>query len=272
MATILLLCHAHDLFHARHFLVAGLVPHWTEAGHRVIVHEGARDVPEADVTILHVDRTVIPAEYVEALRGRAVVVNGRAIDLSKRRVSTHLVGPYDDYDGPVIVKTDANAGGVPEWLHEQVARRKGEAPPGPPAKYMTERYRIFDSVRRVPPRARLSPDLVIERFVPERDPRGYATRHWIFLGDRGWCSRVVGGQPVLKGADVVERTMVDVPDAIRARREELGLDFGKLDFVIHDGEPILLDANRTPTVPERLSGELAAGLAGLARGIDVFCK
>ena len=272
MATILVLCHAHDLFHARHFFVAGLFPYWAEAGHRVIVHEGARDLPPADVAILHVDRTVIPPEYVEALRAYPVVVNGRTLDVSKRRISEHLVGAYDDYDGPVIVKTNANSGGVPEWLHEQVARQKGEPPPGPPAKYMTERYRIFDSVKQVPARARLSPDLVVEKFLPERDPQGYASRHWIFFGDRERCTRVVGGQPVLKGIDIVGRTVVPVPDEIRAWRAKLGFDYGKLDFVIHDGRPVLLDANRTPTIPERLSPELAKGMANLAPGIDAFCK
>jgi hypothetical protein len=137
---------------------------------------------------------------------------------------------------------------------------------------MTERYRIFPSVKDVPPRARLSPDLVIEKFLPERDPRGYATRHWVFFGDRERCNRVVGANPVLKSIDVVEREPAPVPDAIRAWREKLGFDYGKFDFVIHEGRPVLLDVNRTPTIPEKLSAELEAGMAHLAAGLAAFGK
>ena len=42
------------------------------------------------------------------------VVNRRVTDISKRRISTNLVGPHDTYSGPVILKTDRNFGGLPQ--------------------------------------------------------------------------------------------------------------------------------------------------------------
>ena len=52
----------------------------------------------------------------------------------------------------------------------------------------------------------------------------------------------------------------DVPPALRRRRAELGFDFGKFDYVVQDGEPVLLDANRTPAIDE-IGGERARLLA-----------
>jgi hypothetical protein len=51
------------------------------------------------------------------------------------------------------------------------------------------------------------------------------------------------------------------------RREALGFDYGKFDYVEHDGEPILLDANKTPTFrgdPE------AQRVRWLSSGIEAF--
>ncbi len=42
--------------------------------------------------------------------------------------------------------------------------------------------------------------------------------------------------------------LASTPDAIRGLRRRLGIDYGKLDYVVHDGEVVLLDVNRTPAV------------------------
>ena len=61
------------------------------------------------------------------------------------------------------------------------------------------------------------------------------------------------------------------PGEIVALRQRLGFDFGKFDYVLHQGRSYLLDVNRTPAFghsPARLrrQGEvLAAGLHGLLR-------
>ena len=114
MATVLVLTHPNDpspiapLPRARRSSPIG--PTW---GTRVIVHEGTAKSPRADLALLHVDRTVVPDEYIEALGRYPVVINGATRDIGKRVISANLVGPYDDYRGPAIVKTNANASGIP---------------------------------------------------------------------------------------------------------------------------------------------------------------
>jgi len=269
MAHIVVVAHEHDLFASRPFMVKGLFPFWERAGHVVHVRHGVADLPEADVAFFHADATRVPPSYREALARYPVVVNGRTGDISKRVVSRNLVRPGDDYRGPVIVKTDMNSGGLPELLHNREARRKGETDE-PAGRFMTGRYPIFASLRHVPAALAADPALVLEKFLPERDPRGFVTRCWIFLGAVERCNRMVGKEPVVKGADVIERVPCEVPDAIRARREELGFDYGKFDFVIHDGEPVLLDVNRTPTTVATLSAAIEAGMATLAKGMEGF--
>jgi hypothetical protein len=74
----------------------------------------------------------------------------------------------------------------------------------------------------------------------------------------------------VKAENLVERIPVEVPEAMRARRAELGFDFGKFDYVRHGERWVLLDANRTPSYPRPPSAAGAAQLDGLARGIDAF--
>ena len=137
---------------------------------------------------------------------------------------------------------------------------------------MRSRYPVFASMSQVPVEAWADPDLVVEKFLPEEDERGYALRHWIFLGDHERCTRVVGPHPVVKGSDAIERAPVAVPEELRAWRRRLRFDYGKFDFVLHEGRPVLFDVNRTPTIPERLSGPAQAGMQDLALGLDAFLR
>jgi hypothetical protein len=78
---------------------------------------------------------------------------------------------------------------------------------------------------------------------------------------------------VVKAADAIDRTLVEVPDEIRAWRRKLGFDYGKLDFVIHEDKPVLIDANRTPTLPRgNVAAAIREGLEELAQGITAFLR
>ena len=58
---------------------------------------------------------------------------------------------------------------------------------------------------------------------------------------------------------------------IVAERSALRFDYGKFDYVLHDGEAVLLDINATPSfgavypaaLRERLARELAPGIEAL---------
>lgn len=272
MATITVLCGEHDLFHRRSFLLQHLFPHWIEAGHFVVVHEGPSEPPPADIAILHVDLTVVPPEYTRWLSRYPVVVNGATGDLRKRTYSRHRITRDSPHEGPVIVKTDANCGGLPERHWEQMeARKSGRRPL--PTRHIAGPYPIFDSKAQVPPSVWDDPALLVERLLLERDGDGYCVRVYIFLGDHERCSRVTGPDPIVKAGGSQKRVLVPVPDEIREARRRLGFDYGKLDFVMHEGTPVLLDANRTPTFPAgAISAAVAAGNRDLAAGIASFCR
>jgi hypothetical protein len=272
LAVVVVLTHRFDRFLREPFLVRSYFPTWEAMGHRVVVHEGSERPPAGDAVLLHVNRTLTPPAYLEAMSAYPVRINGRATNIAKRCVSENVVDHADGWTGPVIVKTDANAGGVPERLHAEQARRAGVEGFPVPRLISRNRYPVFDSYERVPESLRSDPDLVVEKFLPERDPRGYASRHWVFFGDREYCTRIVGPHPVVKGQDMVDRTLVEVPPALRAHRARLGFDFGKFDFVVHDGRPILLDANRTPTSPPALGELQRADAERMARGIAFFLR
>jgi hypothetical protein len=246
LARIVIIRHAEERpgdFHR--FMLHAVGELWKEAGHKVLVHYGCDDLPDADLAILHVNHSVVPQEYVDAVKRYPRSLNGDAVDIRKRTVSRNLLSRGDDWDGPVIVKTDLNYSGFPEWRAAKWAYDRGEGGPvGPPPRP----YRLFQSVREVPERVWDKPAMVVERFLPEFDGEHYYLRVYLFLGDRGRSRRSRSLKRIIKGHNIidVDQTPLEIPEFIVAERERLGFDFGKFDYVIHDGEPILLDANRTP--------------------------
>jgi len=250
------------------YLVSALAPHWRRMGHSVRVAFGIDNLPEADLAILHVDLSVTPEIYLRAAARYPVVVNGDARDIRKRLVSRNVLGSGDHWPGPVIVKSDLNNGGIPERL-----RATGRCGDSADVRRVHasgfNRYQVWNSLAQVPAAVFTNRRLVVERFLPERHGEFSAIRSWGFLGDRERCRRFLKADPIVKGQGLVPDELVEVPAAIRAERKRLGFDYGKFDFVLHDGEPVLLDANRTPGAPPRfVDAEFDAVLADLAGGLE----
>ena len=232
---IAILVHERDgrPFTAR-YIVWALRRLWRRQGHEVLVLRGPGREIDADVLLMHVDLTVIPDDYLEYARRFPVVLNGSVHDISKRAISTQLVSQGDAWDGPVIVKTNLNYGGVPEQLARgpvaaiwgRVTRRRTIDP---------LHYPVFPSMTDVPPEVFENPDLVVERFLPEREDDLYCIRVYLFLGDQWVCTRRMSPNPVVKEPAVVRRETVDVPEEIVEVRRRLGFDYGKFDFVVHEG-------------------------------------
>jgi len=273
MAHIVLITHTYDNFRERSFLLGSLAGHWLDAGHDVSLAEGLGNWPDGDVAVMHVDLSVVPAAYSEAARRYAIVVNGAATDVRKKRVSRHVVTQDDGWTGPVIIKTDLNYSGIPEMHAAQMFRRDGkpaDLPPGPVVS-TTRPYPILRSLGEVPREVWANPGLVVERFLPEQDAHGYWVRAWVFFGDRERCTRYRGTHPIVKTATIVGREPAPVPEELRAERERLGFDYGKFDFVVHDGRATLFDANRTPSAPPS-SPEIDASNAHLAGGLESLMR
>jgi len=277
--TIAILTHLRQGLDPDYFLARCKRFWWEREGRRVLVQQGTRNPPEADVAILHVDLTVVPPEYLALARRYERCINAGVADVGKRRISRHLVGPDDDYAGAVVVKHDLNHGGASErrlrlaeggpllrlreaalrWLPRAWHGRAGSD------------YQLFERKAQVPDWVWRRADLVVERFFAQRDGEGYAINQWFFLGPRGVVSTLVGPEPLVKWTPTIQRKPLHshVPESLWQRRRELAMDFGKLDFVMQDGEAVLLDANPTPHVGTTEVKERSLWICGvLAAGVD----
>lgn len=275
---IAIVTHAFDRFEHTRYLAGLLADIWREQGHEVVVTRGSREHVEADLAIAHVDRTRTPRAYRRLIEGYPRALNARVVDISKRHTSALRIRPGDAWSGPVIVKTNRNNCGLRE-LKQARARggivragfdlrhglpwwARSALPPGG--------YPVYACAAQVPRPVWWNPDLVVERFVPEPCAEGYRLRQWRFLGDRELHLEMIGPSPLVKGQTAlrVDPLRDEVPAEIRAARERFGFEFGKFDYGVVDGRPVLYDVNRTQSMPHLARGfraealVLAAGIAG----------
>ena len=263
MARIVVILHHSFDPESDRFALQLPIRAWQEAGHEVVMVAGTGALPDADLAILHVDLSVVPEDYAEAARRYPRVVNASVADIRKRAISRYLLARDDEWKGLVIVKSDLNTSGVPE-LRASFRARGGEFDARTRSSVLP-RYRVFRGLEAVPEQAWSNPDLVVEKFLPEHDDKGFYLRTWTFLGEHEICRRFARNKMIIKGADYLGFELVPVPDLLRAERERLGFDYGKFDFVVRDGQPILLDVNKTPGMPAR--PELCEAYRDLAGGL-----
>ena len=268
MRRILIIQHETEAASCKGFALQLLIDRWRADGDEVIVAAGTRDLPDADLAFLHVDLSVVPQEYAEAARRYPRSVNAAALDIRKRTVSRNILTRDDPWPGPVIVKTDLNCNGVPEFVAE--IRRLGRDPTPEEGAGKVFSYETARNPAAIPAAVWDAPQLVVERFLPERDKSGFYLRTWIFLGDRERCRRFRAAKPMIKGSDYLSVEPCPVPDFLRAERERLGFDYGKFDFVMQGDEPILLDANKTMGLPPANRPPLRAAYEELAAGLDAL--
>ena len=271
MATIVILEHQMQRGFNQPYMVYLLAEHWTARGHKVLRHFGTDTPPAADIAIANIDLTVIPDAYVALYSRYPRVINAAVVDISKRAYSTQQIVRGDPWPGPVIVKTNANFGGRIDARLRRRALAAGVTPDIPPQVTMTD-YAVLQSIDAVPADVWSNDALIVEKFLPEQDPDGYYMRVWVFLGERERSMRMRAQVPVIKSHHITNREYVEVPAAIRAWRQRLGFDYGKFDYVVRDGEAILIDANRTPGAPSGHATDpsIAAGMKMLSEGLDTF--
>jgi hypothetical protein len=261
-------------FWSGRYILRALAENWREEGYGVEVLSGTERFVEADVAVLHVDLTKVPRAYVNLARRYPRVVNGRVLDISKRSFSTHIVTWGDGYQGPVIVKTNRNYGGVSErarsWSAGILANRLHRVPWYVTGRLDPAAYPIFESPAVVPRSVFWDPRFVVQRFLPERDGELYRLRRWTFLGDREVHTLSTSREPIIKSGNTLQRTPLGaVPEEIREVRRRLGFDYGKFDYVIV-GKPILYDVNSTPTSGLADPARRRELNRDLARGLGVF--
>ncbi len=273
------------------YWLRAIAEHWRESGIETTLVYGPRVRVDADLAVLHVDLTVVPGEYTDYINRYPRAINAGVRDISKRQISAHLVGRGDRYGGPVIVKTDRNALGAREWHYAKwgVLRPRAGNLVENYADFAKEAYRIanrwrrhgsprafrdypvFSSIGDVPEAIWADPELVVERFLPERRGEYYCVRTWLFLGDRERHTIFFSRGPVVKSTNIVDsERLSEVPEDLRRLRQDLKFDFGKFDYAMVEGRVVLYDANRTPMIgafPRERYLPIAQSLAG---GIKAF--
>lgn len=281
MAKLVVITHQFDFFAYRiggppapvtsPYLLFDVLKHLQALGHTFEVTRGPSPRP-GDVALLHVDSTIVDEQYLALASSYAGTINFGTRDISKRRVSRCLLAQGDAWDGKVIVKGNLNAGGYMEANHNEIALKFGFPQPHPGIT-KSPPYQVHDRLEDVPAEVWNDETRVVEKFIPEPDADGgFALHTWVFIGSSERCTRMVTSSEISKAGDVLRYTSAEIPQQLRAERERLGFDFGKFDFVMHDGEPVLLDANRTPGVAAAIRPLMKAGAPNLAEGLDELIR
>lgn len=272
MATIVLIEHELQDRLGIPYMAHDFARRWEARGHRVLFHRGVSRPPPGDLAILHVDLTVVPESYRDLARHFSRTLNFRAWDIRKSRYSTAKVSRGDAWAGKVMIKSEGNHGGYIDDTLRRMSLAEGRASDVEPLPVL-ESYYLCDSIARVPSALWDTPGVIVEKFVPElAEGGGYHLRVWTFCGSQSRSTRYLAHEPLIRARNYVSREPVEVPEAIRAWREKLGFEMGKFDYVLHEGEYILLDANRTPSAPAYFADnpEIEASFDRIARGIEDY--
>lgn len=250
---IAILFHERDRFrNLLRYDIMHVARYWQADGHQVLPVFGTAHWVPADIALLHVDLSVVPQTYLDFANQYPVCLNKQATDIRKSVISQQLLHQGDTYDGPVIVKSNENTGGIPErvngnrrvraglWMHQLKQRMQNQTIIRQPSD-----YRIIEHLSKVPAEVFSRPDLVVEKFLPERDGEFYCSRAYLFLGEGQNCQMSVSRNPVVSVGNCERLVECEIHPRVIEWRRQLGFDYGKFDYVLHDGEPVLLDANKT---------------------------
>ncbi|MBI4747180.1 MAG: hypothetical protein HY774_01725 [Acidobacteria bacterium] len=281
---IAILFHEKDRSQVEYYVITSLAEYWREADYEVIFIFGVRQYYPADLILVHVDLSVVPDEYLHFAQQYPIVLNGNVKDIRKSTFSQNLVQPGDAYEGKVIVKTDLNYAGRPEqmvpcsrtdsrsgilkWI---TSRFRSEAESHLPRFETPHDYQVYDTLREVPEVFLTSQNFIVEKFLPEMEDDLFFVRYLRFLGDRTNAVRLGATSPIVNGRTQVFREIIEPHAEIVELRHKLKFDYGKFDYVLHGGHPILLDTNKTigaarvPNPPQ-----IEARWRYLAAGIDAY--
>lgn len=266
------------------YVVHYLAECWRAAGHEVVYLIGTGRFIPADLLLLHVDLSVVPSAYLSFADRYPKVLNRKITDIRKSRVSKLIVRPNDPWSGQVIVKSDLNYGGVPEsdlgrtWLERRfpalkLARKKAEGIIRQRTKFFPKvKYQIYPDLSLVPRSVFRSRHWVVEKFIPEFQNGLYHLRMHQFLGDRYFSTKAASTHEIIKVGNSSSIIDIEPHPMVTQWQRDFGLDYGKLDYVVHSGEAILLDINKTigAVAGPRFEAEVEARRQYLAAGIDKF--
>ena len=275
-----ILHHAQSSLIRSGYMIGPISDRWRDRGAEVIDIIGTGTSVPVDVLLCHVDLSVVPEEYRRFAQNHQRVINMSAHDIRKRSYLNDLVGADDPYSGPVIVKSNLNHGGLPERLLEPQRTGRGRIASGILRKLRRRigmageiRYKsdyVIYQERSSVPRVRFRDGSVIQPFRPERLDGDFVLREYYFFGDIEILSTEVGSDAVLTSGRQVECRQASPPPEVRAIRDRLKLDYGKIDFSCPDGEVIVYDANKCVGTRQDPGEPVMKLAAALSDGIDAW--
>ena len=96
----------------------------------------------------------------------------------------------------------------------------------------------------------------------------YCVRLMFFLGDHTWCTRWKSREPIINAGSTtsIEYGIKPHPKIVDLRKR-LDFEYGKFDYVVSNGEAILLDTNKTVGTPP---DKVVPNLQSLSDGLYSF--
>ncbi len=266
----------------RGYLIELMADLWQDRGADVVDIIGTDTRVPVDLLLLHVDLSVVPEAYRRFAEDHPCVLNSSAVDIRKRSYLDDLVGSEGVSSGPVIVKSNLNHAGLPERLlaaprsglgrltdgiGRRIRRRLGLVDE---IRYKSD-YEILPDRESVPAR-RFEDGSVVQRFRPERRDGEFVLREYYFLGDVEVLSMEIGSDPVLTTGRQVEHRIASPPPEVRAVRDRLNLDYGKIDFACPEGDVVVYDANKCVGVRADPGEPTRRIASALSRGVDAVVR
>ena len=231
------------------FMVTDYARFWKKAGLDVFYLFGTKKYIPADLAIMNVNLSVVPESYIEFGQRYPITLNGNIRDIRKSSFSKLRIDRNDNYHGPVIVKTDLNYFGIPEkenlsFSEKLIAKISNRTRTHKDT--IGRNYSVFDSIDSVPDEILQNPDYVVEKFIPEMENGLYCIRTCLFFGDRMTNHRLRSHDPIVKFNTCADIQSIDPHPDVLKYREQTGFDFGKFDYVVHQGKAMIFDINKTP--------------------------
>lgn len=254
------------------YVISALALHWQSWGHKLI-HGPARSL-DTDLGILHINKTCLKESEVPAVAPGRLLLNRHVLDISKSTLSQLRLHQGDDWDGPVMVKSNLNSFGNPELrlrrrgVIEKARRRLARSFWRLARTLPSNDYPLLPHLSMVPSWVWEREDLLVERFMPERQGDLYSIRGWLFFGERGYAYRLFSASPMVKTGNITHFEILSkVPPELHEFRRSRHFDFGKFDYIEVEGRPVVIDINKTPTT---IAKPDSPRLRDLAEGIYDF--
>ncbi|MBI1399618.1 hypothetical protein [Hyphomonas sp.] len=231
-------------------MVVQIADHLREMGVEVIDLHGTGYFEPADAVFVHVDRSVVSPKLQRFARRFPVQINAHAGDIRKRTFVDGLLEPGDSYPAPVILKSDLNYGGAPELVNRSLLKRMTDRltrlATRPPPRLITQKsdYRIFPTLADVPP-GYFTPDNIVQKLMLEKAGEKNMLREYIFLGRLHYENIEQSRSEIITEDEHVSCLPFEPHPRLVNMRRRLNLDYGKIDYVMIDGEPFIFDANKT---------------------------